>query len=191
MKELLLPSKRLIFFSSSHQSFDLLLRFNTTNNNNNIMRRKNPHPQRAVNARTVLKVSGEREEREKEGEEQPPVLCLRIPDEDDDLEANHLQIQKEETTFIKKGTKRKRTQQHECDVCEKAFRQSSDLKRHVRIHTNERPYECDLCDKAFRESGRLQSHMRIHTNEKPYECDVCDKAFRQLSILKRHERTQH
>ena len=164
MKELLLPSKRLIFFSSSHQSFDLLLRFNTTNNNNNnIMRRKNPHPQRAVNARTVLKVSGEREEREKEGEEQPPVLCLRIPDEDDDLEANHLQIQKEETTFIKKGTKRKRTQQHECDVCEKAFRQSSDLKRRV----------------------------RIHTNEKPYECDVCDKAFRQLSTLKRHERTQH
>ena len=83
MKELLLPSKRLIF-SSSHQSFDLLLRFNTTNNNNNIMRRKNPHPQRAVNG-TVLKVSGEREGKRRE--EQPPVLCLRIPDEDDDLEA--------------------------------------------------------------------------------------------------------
>ena len=53
-------------------------------------RRKNPHPKRAVNARTVLKVK----------EEQPPVLCSRIPDEDDDLEANHHQIQKEETTFI-------------------------------------------------------------------------------------------
>ena len=54
------------------------------------IRRKNPHPKRAVNARTVLKVK----------EEQPPVLCSRIPDEDDDLEANHHQIQKEETTFI-------------------------------------------------------------------------------------------
>ena len=49
-------------------------------------RRKNPHPKRAVNARTVLK--GEKEE--------PLVLCSRIPDEDDDLEANHHQIQKEE-----------------------------------------------------------------------------------------------
>ena len=48
------------------------------------MRRKNPHPKRAVNARTVLK--GEKKE--------PLVLCLRIPDEDDDLEANHHQIQK-------------------------------------------------------------------------------------------------
>ena len=48
-------------------------------------RRKNPHPKRAVNARTVLKAE----------KEEPLVLCLRIPDEDDDLEANQ-QIQKEE-----------------------------------------------------------------------------------------------
>ena len=49
-----------IFFSSSR--FDLL-RFNTTNNNNNMGRRKNPHPQRAVNARTVLKVAREKKRR--------------------------------------------------------------------------------------------------------------------------------
>ena len=74
-------------------------------------RRKNPHPKRAENARTVLK---------EEKEEPNLVLCLKIPDEDDDgVEANH-EIQKEETTFKKKGTKRKRTQ-HECDVCEKMF----------------------------------------------------------------------
>ena len=53
-------------------------------------RRKNPHPKRAVNARTVLKVAREEEEVE---EEEPLVLCLRIPDEDDDLEASQ-QIQK-------------------------------------------------------------------------------------------------
>ena len=107
-------------------------------------RRKNPHPQRAVNARTVLKAE----------KEEPLVLCSRIPDEEDDLEANHHQIQKEEeeegeeeeeeeeeTAIIAKGVKRKRG--HECDVCEKMFRSPSDLTRHVRTHTNERPYECD------------------------------------------------
>ena len=52
-------------------------------------RRKNPHPKRAVNARTVLK--GEKEEKE-----EPLVLCSRIPDEEDDLEVNHHQIRKEE-----------------------------------------------------------------------------------------------
>ena len=146
------------------------------------MRRKNPHPKRAVNARTVLKG-------EEEGEEHPtPVLCLRIPDEDDDLEANH-QIQKEETTF-KKGAKRKRAQ-HECDVCEKVFGYPSKLAEHMRTHTKEKLYECDVCEKRFTQSGHLKRHMRIHTNEKPFECDVCDKAFRQSSGLKRHMRTQH
>ena len=38
-------------------------------------RRKNPHPKRAENAKTVLK--GEKEER-------PVLLCLRIPDDDDE-----------------------------------------------------------------------------------------------------------
>ena len=142
-------------------------------------RRKNPHPQRAVNARTVLKC--EREE--------PLVLCLRIPDEEDDLEANQ-QIQNEETTFIKKGVKRKRAQ-HECDVCEKMFRYPSGLAEHMRTHTNEKPYECDVCEMRFRQSGNLKSHMRIHTNEKPYACAVCEKRFSRSDSLKKHTRRWH
>ena len=98
------------------------------------------------------------------------------------------EIRKETSTS--KGGKRKRTQQHECDVCEKVFVSASKLAVHMRIHTKEKPYECDMCDKAFRDSGHLKIHMRIHTNEKPYECDVCEKRFRISSNLRRHVRTQ-
>ena len=156
-----------------------------------MVRQKNPHPKRAENARTVVVASDreEREAREFREEEEERVLCLRIPDYDYDDEMDE-QIREEEMTTTK-GVKRKRTQQHECDVCEKVFDRPSKLARHVRIHTKEKPYECDVCDKAFSDSGSLKTHMRIHTNEKPYECHVCDKAFRQLGTLQKHMRTQH
>ena len=150
-------------------------------------RRKNKHPKRAENAKTVVVASVAEEERVGEGEggaRGPVLLCLRIPDDEQRNE-----IRKEKTTATKRG-KRKRGQ-HECDVCEKMFVSPSKLTVHMRIHTNEKPYECDVCDEVFRQLGHLQVHMRIHTNEKPYECDVCEKHFTRAEGLQKHVRTQH
>ena len=145
-------------------------------------RRKNPHPKRAVNARTVLKAARE----EEEVEEEEPVLCLRIPDEDDDLEANQIQKEEEEEEEItvRKGAKRKRG--HECDFCEKVFRYP-----YTCVRTRTRNRTNAMCARSFRTSGVLKVHVRTHANEKPYECDVCEKRYRQSSGLKYHTRAQH
>ena len=121
------------------------------------MRKKNPHPQRAVNAKTVV-VASDREEREErvKREEERALLCLRIPDDEEEEEEDE-QIQKEEMT-VRKGAKRKRA--YECDVCEKVFRYPSKLAEHMRIHTKEKLYECDVCEKRFRISSNLRRHVR-------------------------------
>jgi DNA-directed RNA polymerase subunit RPC12/RpoP len=57
----------------------------------------------------------------------------------------------------------------------KGFNQNSNLQKHIRIHTVDKPYKCDVCGKGFNQNTNLQKHIRTHIGDKPYECDVCGK----------------
>jgi len=40
---------------------------------------------------------------------------------------------------------------------------------HLRIHSGVKPHHCDQCDYATVDSGSLRKHMRIHNDERPYK----------------------
>ncbi|XP_023015344.1 zinc finger X-chromosomal protein [Leptinotarsa decemlineata] len=67
------------------------------------------------------------------------------------------QINKPEPCLMKK---------HQCSFCHKKFGWPTDLKRHIMIHTGERPFKCNHCNSSFTRNFLLLKHQRkIHFDE--------------------------
>ena len=48
------------------------------------------------------------------------------------------------------------------EFCKRPFKRLEHLKRHVRTHTQERPFKCSKCARAFARQDNLTQHIRIH-----------------------------
>lgn len=51
------------------------------------------------------------------------------------------------------------------ESCSRFFKRLEHLKRHVRTHTQERPYHCQRCGKRFSRSDNLTQHQKTHERQ--------------------------
>ena len=52
-----------------------------------------------------------------------------------------------------------------CPYCNNSFAKPSVLEKHIRTHTNERPYPCNPCQIAFKTQSNLYKHSRSKSHE--------------------------
>lgn len=75
----------------------------------------------------------------------------------------------------------------ECNLCKFTCKRPSHLKRHMLMHTGEKPWSCEHCPKRFAQKTDLNRHMSLHAVHYDFHCGSCGRGFPDENSSKHHE----
>ncbi len=52
--------------------------------------------------------------------------------------------------------------------------------------TSKHMYRCNFCGKMCKHKNDMKKHVRVHTGERPYKCEKCGISFTQKQLITRH-----
>lgn len=87
---------------------------------------------------------------------------------------------------LNESKERGKTTEYQCPICTKTFGRMENLRRHLLIHTGEKPFSCTVCNKCFTLKQHLKLHMVVHTGEKQFNCSICTRTFNRKDNLRSH-----
>ena len=73
-----------------------------------------------------------------------------------------------------------------CTQCSYSCTTAGSLKRHMLKHSGEKPFSCKQCNFSCTRTGALKTHMLTHSGEKPFGCTQCNYSSTQTGNLKTH-----
>uniref|UniRef100_A0AAY5KIL9 C2H2-type domain-containing protein n=1 Tax=Esox lucius TaxID=8010 RepID=A0AAY5KIL9_ESOLU len=81
-----------------------------------------------------------------------------------------------------------------CYVCGRILTRTSDMERHLKSHSKERPFHCGTCERSFKYKDTLKKHhvaapSSAPTLKEPKPCGVCGKVFNRASGMAIHMRS--
>ncbi|XP_067288057.1 zinc finger protein 200 isoform X3 [Pseudorasbora parva] len=81
---------------------------------------------------------------------------------------------------------RRKHQNALCKICSKSFRNNGNLRKHMLVHQNERPFCCSSCQSRFKTKSSLKEHERLHTGDYRYSCPRCGRGFSRSNHVRKH-----